>query len=122
VTAVTSSVAGETKPLDPCALASLTTGTMLCDSFSAVHEAAEWMLGHPVWTHEFVDAEIQAAMISAVTAQFPDMPVEKPDDWQALRAELRARYGDAVLVTRGTRARDRNPVRTLSDVLDRKSA
>lgn len=106
------------KAIDPCALASLTTGILLCESgFGAVAEAAEWVLGHPVWTHEFIDPTIKAALITGVLAQFPDMPTGDLADWRATAADLRARYGAAVDVIRGTGARDRDPLASLEAVL-----
>ncbi|MET0439158.1 MAG: hypothetical protein ABW043_16865 [Devosia sp.] len=106
--------AGEIKHLDPCALASLTCGILLCeDGFGIVHEAAEWLLGHAVWTHEFVDPGIKAALIAAVKAQYPQLAVEKPADWRALVADIRAQLGALVPVTKGSRAREQHPVETL---------
>lgn len=102
------------KAIDPLALASITTGTLLCaDGFGVVHEAAEWLVGHPVWTHEFVDPAMKATMIEAALSQFPDMPTSHPDDWRKLSAELRERYGETVVVRKGDHERDRNPVQTM---------
>lgn len=108
----------DTKMIDPCALASLTTGIVLCeDGFSKVHEAAEWLLGHPVWTHEFIDPDIKAALISAVAEQYPTISTEKPADWRARIAELRAEFGEAVNVRQGNRKRARGPVESLVQII-----
>lgn len=108
----------DTKMIDPCALASLTTGIVLCeDGFSKVHEAAEWLLGHPVWTHEFIDPDIKAALISAVAEQYPTISTEKPADWRARIAELRAEFGEAVKVRQGNRKRARGPVESLAQII-----
>lgn len=100
----------ETKQIDPAALATLTTGIVMVESFSAVHEAAEWLLGHPVWTHEFVVPEIKRALIDEVLRQFPDMPTEKPEDWATCRLSLHSTYGDTVAVKKGKRERTVDPV------------
>ncbi len=101
----------ETKQFDPLALASISTGIMLMENgFSAIHEAAEWLLGHPVWTHELPDC--WPRMRKCVLEQFPDMPVEKPADFRKLAAEIKARYGDKVEVKRGTYERSAGPIDT----------
>ena len=94
-------MSNETKQIDPAALAGITTGILMTD-FSAVHEAAEQVMGHPVWTHQF--PALAEQMRDAVLAQFPDMPTEAPDGWEACRDAVRARYGKAVAVRRGDAA------------------
>lgn len=53
-------------------LLSMTTGKMLCN-FSDMHEAAELILGHPVWTHEFADRNLCDKIKARVLAQHPDL-------------------------------------------------
>lgn len=86
------------KAIDPAALATLTTGTVLVD-FSQVHEAAEWLMGHSIWTHQLpaLADEIKAAALS----QFPGLPTVAPDDWRACRDAVRAQYGATVLTKQG---------------------
>lgn len=108
----------DTKMIDVCALATITSGTVLCQPFSLVKEAAEQLLGHPVWTHEFVVPKIQKALIAAVLAQYPDMPVEQTADWKATRDALYERYGQMVEVKRGSREREAGPVDTLQSLMD----
>ena len=106
------------KQIDPCALASLTTGVLLCEEgFGRVAKAAEHLLGHPVWTHEFIDPKIKAALAKAVLDQFPDMPIKVTGHWRDTVADLRRRYGDTVDVVRGQCERDRGPVETLTDIV-----
>lgn len=51
---------------------SLTTGFLLKHGgFGEMAELAAHVLGHPVWTHEFADAELIARMREAVFAQHP---------------------------------------------------
>lgn len=111
----------ETKSFDPAILASITTGIMLVEhGFSSMHEAAEWIMGHPVWTHEFADKALWDRMGAAVLAQFPEMPVNKDDakvDWQKVADDVRARYGENVSVTRGSSERTTDPITTLIDAI-----
>lgn len=91
----------QTKSFDPAVLASLTTGIVLVrEGFSPMHEAAEWVMGHPIWTHQF--PTLMPAIRKAIIAQFPDMPTAQPDDFMQAAADTRARYGTLVEVRRGS--------------------
>jgi len=91
----------ETKSFDPAVIATLSTGTLLVAPFSLAHEAAEWIMGHPVWTHQF--PALLPKMREAVLAQFPDMPVEcAAGQHEALSDALRSHYGEAIEVIRGS--------------------
>jgi hypothetical protein len=90
----------ETKSFDPAVIATLSTGTLLVAPFGLAHEAAEWIMGHSVWTHQF--PTLLPKMREAVLAQFPDMPVDCAEgQHEAVRDAVRARYGEAVEVARG---------------------
>ncbi len=99
----------ETKNIDPAALASITTGVLLTE-FLPVHEAAEWLLGHPIWTHEL--PRQADPMKAAALAQFPDMPTETGESWEICRDAVRAVYGDTVAVARGSQVRSQSPIET----------
>jgi len=91
----------ETKSFDPAVIATLSTGTLLVAPFSLAHEAAEWIMGHPVWTHQF--PTLLPKMREAVLAQFPDMPTESAEgQHEAVRDAVRAQYGETVEVARGS--------------------
>ena len=51
----------ETKAFSTAALASITTGRLLCP-FSDMHEAIEYLMGHPVWTHELASESLWQLM------------------------------------------------------------
>lgn len=90
------------KQIDPAALAGITTGILMTD-FSALHEAAEHVMGCPIWTHQF--PLMWPKISEAVRAQFPDMPADLGDrPWEAVRDDVRARYGETVEVRRGAEA------------------
>lgn len=91
----------ETKQLDPAALSSLLHGIILCD-FRSMHEAAEWVAGHPVWTHQFVHKPLRDRIKSEILRQFPTMDTRKPDDWKLRLDDVRATYGETVTVERGS--------------------
>lgn len=107
---------GEAKDIDPAALASITTGILMAD-FSAVHEAAEWLIGHPVWTHEL--PALADRLASLAIAQFPDLPTSVETTWQDTRDAVRIHYGDTVTVERGADQRISDPVTTLQSAISR---
>lgn len=93
----------ETKQFSPAVLASISSGVLLCD-FSKLHEASEWIMGHPIWTHQF--PSLRADLEAAVAAQFPDMPRDiegvDRDNWQDHAKALEDRFGKTVSVRKGS--------------------
>lgn len=94
----------ETREFPTAVIASLSSGVLLCD-FGKMHEAAEYLMGHPIWTHHFADEKLCGEMQRAITEQCPGMPTELPDvtkeNWEAKRAELEAELGPTVRIRKG---------------------
>lgn len=42
-------------------------------TFGEIHEAAEWVLGAPIWTHHFALPGVWGALKNAVSRQFPEL-------------------------------------------------
>lgn len=101
--------AADVKRFDPAVLGAFTTGILMTE-FDPVHEAAEWLAGHPVWTHEL--PMFSETLKAAALKQFPNLPTEAGADWQATRDAIRAHYGDAVDVARGHLFRPADPFTT----------
>lgn len=108
-------MSSETKNFDPRVLGSITSGILLIDDFSKVHEAIEWVIGHPVWTHELPKLGEKAA--SLVKLQHPDLPLGEVAAWQATADFLLAKHGPSIPLERGSEVRTSNPVSTLAEVL-----
>lgn len=105
----------ETKDFDPRAIATLTTGTMLLDDFSKVHEVAEFVLGRPIWTHEFPrEAETLQRLI---LEQLPDMPTSIAGTWPLTAAAVVNRYGESVSLRKGTTERAVDPLTSLVEMM-----
>lgn len=68
----------ETREFPTAVIASLSSGTLLCE-FSAMHEAAEFLMGHPIWTHHFANKDLWEAMKRSIAEQCPGMPMEEID-------------------------------------------
>lgn len=105
----------ETKDFDPAVLGAFTTGVLMTE-FSPVHEAAEWLMGHPIWTHEF--PRLSDKMKAAALAQYPDLPTEVAEGWEATRDAIRARYGETVSVVQGDETRTVDPLMTARQALN----
>jgi hypothetical protein len=105
----------EERNFDPRVIGSITSGVLLIDGFSKVHEAIEFMTGHPVWTHELPSAS--RALIPSILARYADMPVGELPDWQATATALVEKYGDAISVSAGNGTRERSPLDTLAEMV-----
>lgn len=103
----------ETKELDSLGVAGITTGVLLVEGgFSHIHEAMEWVMGHPVWTHELPGVWDEAK--ARVLKQIPDMPTEaNPDTFGQVASEVRNRFGLKVVLQKGDSERTQGPVETL---------
>ena len=109
----------ETKAFSTPALASLSSGMLLCE-FGDMHEAAEYLMGHPIWTHEFASKPMWGLMKSKLLEQHPGLPTEEPPegtDWQAWRDELVAKLGAELTITKGSEERPADPVTTARAML-----
>lgn len=101
---------------------SLTTGYLLKEGgFSDMHELAEHVLGHPVWTHEFADKGLFERMREALFAQYPDLRDVEEFDSVAAKIDVAAylsgyvtravvQYGATLEVERGVCERTESPL------------
>jgi hypothetical protein len=94
----------ETREFPTAVIASISTGVLLCP-FSDLHEAAEFLMGHPIWTHHFASKELSAAMKGAVRGQCPDMPTEiagvTAENYREKVVELEAKLGPTIAIQKG---------------------
>ena len=66
----------ETREFPTAVIATIATGRLLCE-FSLMHEAAEYLMGHPIWTHQFASGSgLNSAMEMAILRQCPKMPTK----------------------------------------------
>ncbi len=94
----------ETREFPTAVVASLSTGILLCD-FSAIHECAEYLMGHPIWTHHFADKDLWGDMQRTILAQCPEMPTAMEgvtkENWREHVAALEAALGATQTLRRG---------------------
>jgi hypothetical protein len=83
-------------------LGTLTTGMMLTTPFSKIHEAAEWIMGQPIFTHNFANEAVQKELVRRILLIVPDMPVEiKGGAWEVFGNALVDKYGEFIDVPKG---------------------
>jgi hypothetical protein len=114
----------ETREFPTEVIASLTSGVLLCD-FGAMHEAAEYLMGHPIWTHHFADKELWTEMKKTVAEQCPGMPDDMSDvtkeNWQEKKIALIAELGPTVRLRKGSGLTARLPTDGIPDHLKEKT-
>lgn len=103
----------ETRDFSTAAIASLSTGVLLC-KFSEMHEAAEYLMGHPIWTHQFGSKDLWHKMQRAIIEQCPGIPTEiknvDKDNYLTRLAEIEAEIGKVVKIRKGDGATAMHPL------------
>lgn len=103
----------ETRDFPVEVVASISTGILLCQ-FSDMHEASEYLMGHPIWTHHFADKDLWKAMQAAVLRQHPSMLIKAvgvtPENvWEKVTM-LRAAFGTTLPLERGNGQTAKSPL------------
>lgn len=103
-----------TRTFSTAAVLSLTTGRLLCN-FGDMHELAEWVAGHPIWTHEFADPALWTRLKLSVLADYPQLAdVDASGVNKTNHAEFTAaaveRFGQQLAITAGTSKRTESPL------------
>lgn len=96
----------ETRDFPTAVMASLTSGTSLCaGGFSKIHEAAEFLMGHPIWTHHFASNELWSDMQRMAMEQCPGLPTSADgvtaDNYKDFVAKLETDIGPTVTIRKG---------------------
>jgi hypothetical protein len=94
----------ETREFPTAVIASLSTGVLLC-KFGDMHEAAEYLMGHPIWTHHFADHALTSEMKRTIAEQCPGMPTEiegvTKDNYLTKLVAIEAEIGKTVRIRKG---------------------
>jgi hypothetical protein len=95
----------ETRDFPTEVIASLSSGVMLVESFNQMHQAAEFLMGHEIWTHHFANKELWAEMRKTILEQCLGMPTRDDEitkeNYREKRAELIAALGPTVRIRKG---------------------
>ena len=94
----------QTRDFPTAVIASISTGILLCD-FGKMQEAAEYLMGHPIWTHHFADKTLTLEMKRTIAEQCPGMPMEidgvTKDNYLEKLAVIEAEIGKTVRIRKG---------------------
>ena len=94
----------ETKEFPTAVIASISSGILLC-KFDDMHEAAEYLMGHPIWTHHFANKDLWKSMQAKVLEQCPGMPGDdcgiNSDNYTQRLSELEAGIGAVCVIRKG---------------------
>ena len=94
----------ETRDFPTAVIASISTGVLLC-KFDEMHQAAEYLMGHPIWTHHFGQKSLWEEMQKTILEQCPGMPTDAPgitkDNWPEFKAKLEGDLGATVKIRKG---------------------
>jgi hypothetical protein len=94
----------ETRDFPVAVIASISCGVLLCQ-FQDMHEAAEYLMGHSIWTHHFANKDLCQEMQKTILEQCPGMPVDASgvtkDNWQEFKAKLEGDIGQIVTIRKG---------------------
>lgn len=111
----------ETKAFSTPILASITTGVLLEEPFSKMHEAAEFLMGHSIWTHEFANKALWGLMRAKLLEQHPGLDVDADDvtadNYEDFAAKLKADLGDTLEISKGEERRAADPLTTAQNML-----
>lgn len=97
----------EQRDFPTAVIASLSCGVVLCDGgFSQIHEAAEFVMGHPIWTHHFASKELWADMQRTLLEQCPGLPTSgeniTKENYREKLAEIETEIGKTVRIRKGS--------------------
>ena len=110
----------ESKMFSTLAAVSLVSGRLLC-SFSDMHELAEWVMGYPIWTHEFGHRPMMAQVRNALLQQHPALASYcdiDAENWRERGEEASLQLGAELLITKGASERELDPISTLVAMLN----
>lgn len=105
----------ESRTFDVGVIGTITTGLMMTPSFNDLHGAIEFIMGHPVWTHEFSTAVPRC--VELIKEHYPKIPTEEPADYRECLAQLARDYPDGITLPKGQEKRTKGPVATLKTLL-----
>ncbi len=108
----------ETREFPTAVIASISSGVLLCE-FSKMHEASEYLMGYPIWTHHFASKDLWQSMRQKILEQCPGMPVElsgvTADNYLERVSEIEKEIGATVVIRKGNGETPMHPLDGISD-------
>jgi hypothetical protein len=94
----------DTKNVSTAALLSISTGILFC-GFGEMQEAAEFLMGHPIWTHHFANKALWERMQAAIVNQHPKFPTTMPGvdatNWADALDRVEMKFGKELPIRKG---------------------
>ena len=93
---------------------------LFCE-FKEFHKAVEFLLGVPVWTHEFGSYEFSGKLKDIVLKQHPQLlgintKEITSENWQKHLTTLIDKFGDTLELTQVEYKREKDPLQTLEEL------
>lgn len=106
----------EQKEFPTAAAATMTTGIVM-GQWSDASALAEWLMGFPIWTHEYL--ELRDKIKAAVLHQFPAMPTTARSGAGHLEdlAAIEAVFGKTLMFRAGATKRRQSPIESLAKII-----
>jgi len=93
------------------------------NGFSAMHECAEFVMGYPIWTHEFASQVLWEDMRENVLRQHPKLAlagdageVSDPETARAFMDKWTPVFGETLVLTKGDGERGASPLETFREM------
>jgi len=94
-----------TKDFSTASIVSISTGIALC-RFNEIHEAAEYLMGHPIYTHQFASKELWKDMQRTIAEQCPGVPTTIEDvtagNYLEKLSQIEAEIGKTIKIRKGS--------------------
>jgi hypothetical protein len=116
----------ETRRFPTIVILSLLTGRTFA-KFNDVHEAFEFVLGYPIWTHELALEEFWNRVRYVVLTQHPDLAMVKckkrltPEEANEFVSYWQKSLGQEIELTRGNELRTAGPLENLRKIAPEKT-
>lgn len=111
-----------TKMIRTTTLIALVSGKSLAP-FNEIHEAAEWVMGHSVWTHEFADKELWQRMRGVVLAKYPQLSVSvehiNSENYRDEIPKIEAMFPPTFAIEQGVQGRTEDPIDSLERIVSK---
>lgn len=107
------------KHIKTTALLGLASGICTSGGFGQIHEAAELVAGHPIWTHEFADLALvdrlaaRALEIVPGLAPWCERIKAEPGRWKEIEDACVAAIGEGFDIHEGAAERTESPLESL---------
>ena len=110
----------ESKNFPLSAILSLSTGVVFTE-FNKIHELAEWLMGYPIWTHEFASKDLFTKFRSRILEQYPQLSTETGDDidktnWKSYLEDCEFVFGKELNIIQGNEDRTTSPLEILQEI------